>query len=61
MKIRKNQPFIVSGEGFSVKPISRPTDQKPLSPGMVVVIQPNVVTKELSKGMLLIDTCIITD
>jgi Xaa-Pro aminopeptidase len=55
------QAFFVSGEGFSVKPVPRPIDEKPLSPGMVVVIQPNVVAKDLSRGMLLIDTCIITD
>jgi len=55
------QAFLVSGEGRSVKPIAYPIMEKQLSPGMVVVIQPNVVTKDLSKGMLLIDTCIITE
>ena len=55
------QGFLVSGEGRSVKPIAYPIDDKELSPGMVVVIQPNVVTRDLSKGMLLIDTCIITE
>lgn len=55
------QGFWVSGEGRSVKPIPYPIDDKQLSPGMVVVIQPNVVTRDLSKGMLLIDTCIVTE
>jgi Xaa-Pro aminopeptidase len=53
------QAFFVSGGKDTIKPISRPIDRKELSPGMVVVIQPNVVTEDLSKGMLLIDTCII--
>jgi Xaa-Pro aminopeptidase len=55
------QAFVVTGERYSVAPISRPIDRKELVPGMVVVIQPNVVSKDLSKGMLLIDTCIITE
>lgn len=40
--------------------IPRPMDNRPLMPGMVIVNQPNVVTKDYSKGMLVIDTVIVT-
>lgn len=40
--------------------VPRPLDKHPLEPGAVVVNQPNIVTKDLQKGMLVIDTCIVT-
>jgi Xaa-Pro aminopeptidase len=40
--------------------VSRPMDKRPLQPGMVIVNQPNVVTKDMKKGMLIIDTVIVT-
>jgi Xaa-Pro dipeptidase len=55
------QACFVTGEKYSVKPVFRPIDERELSPGMIVVNQPNVVTTDLSKGMLLIDTCIVTE
>lgn len=55
------QNFFITGEKYSAKPVFRPIDERELLPGMVVVNQPNIVTKDLSKGMLLIDTCIVTE
>jgi len=48
------------GNAGSLEMVSRPIDKRTLESGMVIVNQPNIVTPDLRKGMLMIDTVIVT-
>ena len=52
--------YVIKGTPKNVERISRPMDKRPLKPGMVIVNQPNVVTKDLQMGAMIIDTLIVT-
>ena len=49
------------GSSKNLEMVPRPMDKRPLEPGMVIVNQPNIVTKDFKKGMLVIDTAIVTN
>lgn len=51
---------IAKGTPKYIEMVSRPMDNRPLEAGMVIVNQPNVVTRDFRKGMLIIDTVIVT-
>jgi len=51
---------MAKGNSKNLEMVPRPLDKRPLEAGMVIVNQPNVVTKDLKKGMLIIDTFIVT-
>jgi len=51
---------MAKGTPNNLEMVSRPMDRRPLEAGMVIVNQPNVVTRDLKKGMLIIDTVIVT-
>ncbi len=51
---------MAKGTSKNLEMIARPMDKRPLQAGMVIVNQPNVVTKDFKKGMLIIDTVIVT-
>jgi len=48
------------GTSKNLEIVPRPMDKRPLEAGMVIVNQPNVVTKDFKKGMMIIDTAIVT-
>jgi Xaa-Pro dipeptidase len=52
---------MAKGTPGNIEMVPRPLDKRPLEPGMVIVNQPNIVTKDFTKGMLVIDTVIVTD
>jgi Xaa-Pro dipeptidase len=52
--------WMVKGTSRNLEMVPRPMDKRPLEPGMVIVNQPNVVTNDFKKGMLIIDTVIVT-
>jgi Xaa-Pro aminopeptidase len=52
---------MAKGTSKNLEMVPRPFDKRPLEPGMVIVNQPNVVKKDLTKGMLIIDTFIVTE
>jgi Xaa-Pro aminopeptidase len=52
---------MAKGTSRNLEMVPRPMDKRPLEPGMVIVNQPNIVTKDFRKGMLVIDTAIVTE
>ncbi len=52
---------VARGTSKNLEMVARPMDKRPLEKGMVIVNQPNVVTKDFKKGMLIIDTAIVTE
>jgi Xaa-Pro aminopeptidase len=48
------------GSAGNLEMVSKPIDKRTLESGMVIVNQPNIVTTDLRKGMLIIDTVIVT-
>lgn len=52
---------MAKGTSKNLEMVARPMDRRPFEKGMVIVNQPNVVTKDLRKGMLIIDTVIVTE
>jgi Xaa-Pro dipeptidase len=51
---------MAKGTPKNLEMVPRPMDKRQLEPGMVIVNQPNVVTKDFKKGMMIIDTVIVT-
>jgi len=51
---------MAKGTSKKLEMVPRPLDKRALEAGMVIVNQPNVVTKDFRKGMLVIDTFIVT-
>ena len=52
---------MAKGKHGNIEMVPRPMDKHPFEAGVVIVNQPNVVTKDLEKGMLVIDTYIVTE
>jgi len=52
--------YMTKGTPKNVELVPRPMDKRPFEPGSVIVNQPSVVTKDLRKGTLIIDTVIVT-
>ena len=53
--------YMIKGTPKNIERIPRPMDNRPLQPGMVIVNQPNVVSKDREMGAMVIDTYIMTE
>jgi Xaa-Pro dipeptidase len=53
--------YQIKGTSKKMELVSRPFDKRPFEPGSVIVNQPSVVTKDMTKGTLVIDTVIVTE